>query len=98
MLRRLLEPTYDVVGEATNGREALEAVQRLRPDVVLLDISMPVMGGFEAARLIRETMAGIRIIFASQHASSEYMDEAFKLVFVKCPDQQIAKWSQFAFR
>jgi CheY-like chemotaxis protein len=79
MLRRFLEPEYIVVGEAANGREAIEAAEQLRPDIALLDISMPVMGGFEAARVLRERLPETRIIFISQHADPNYAEEAFRL-------------------
>jgi DNA-binding NarL/FixJ family response regulator len=79
MLRRFLEPDYIVVGEATNGREVIEAAEQLRPDIAVLDISMPVMGGFEAARVLRERLPETRIIFASQHADPAYVEEAFGL-------------------
>jgi PAS domain S-box-containing protein len=79
MLRRFLEPDYPVVAEAANGREAIEAAEHLRPDIAVLDISMPVMSGFEAARVLRERMPEIRIIFASQHTEAHYVEEAFRL-------------------
>jgi DNA-binding NarL/FixJ family response regulator len=79
MLRRFLEPEYTIVGEAANGREAIEAAEQLRPDIALLDISMPVMGGFEAARVLRERLPETRIIFISQHADPNYAEEAFRL-------------------
>ena len=79
MLRRFLEPDYPVVAEAANGREAIEAAEQLRPDIALLDVSMPLMSGFEAARVLRERMPEIRIIFASQHAEAHYVEEAFRL-------------------
>jgi two-component system nitrate/nitrite response regulator NarL len=69
---------YRVVGEAENGKEALSMVPDLGPDVVLLDISMPVMGGFEAARKLQKLAPELPIIFISQHSGSEYEDEAFR--------------------
>ena len=72
-------PVAAIVGEAANGREAIEAVEQHRPDIVLLDVSMPVMNGFEAARVLRERLPETRIIFASQHAESTYVEEAFRL-------------------
>ena len=56
-----------VVGEAANGREALEMARRLRPDVIVMDVSMPVMDGMEATRLIKAELPGIRIIGLSMH-------------------------------
>jgi CheY-like chemotaxis protein/two-component sensor histidine kinase len=79
VLRQALEPHCLVVGEAANGREAIEAAEQLRPDMVLLDISMPVMGGFEAARVLRDRLPETPIIFASQHADPAYVEEAFRV-------------------
>jgi len=50
-------PEFQVVGEACNGREALEAAQQLNPDVVLLDVNMPVMDGVETVRLMKESLS-----------------------------------------
>ncbi len=56
---------FDVVGEAANGREAVEAARRLNPDVVLLDLKMPVMDGFEALPRILETAPNARVVCLS---------------------------------
>ena len=79
MLRRYIESDCAIVGEAANGREAIEVVEQHRPDIVLLDVSMRVMNGFEAARMLRERLPETRIIFASQHAESTYVEEAFRV-------------------
>ena len=57
------EDDINVVGEAVDGREAVERVGALRPDVVILDIEMPIMNGIEAARLIRQSLPDIKIVF-----------------------------------
>jgi DNA-binding NarL/FixJ family response regulator len=57
-----LEPDIVAVGEAANGAEAIEAFQRLHPDVTLLDLQMPIMGGLEALGRIRETSPNARVI------------------------------------
>jgi DNA-binding NarL/FixJ family response regulator len=77
LLRRTVEADSDVVGEASNGQEAVTAAERLHPDLVLLDVFMPVMGGIEAARQIRERVPDLLIVFVSQHADIVYADEAF---------------------
>ena len=56
MLKLLAEAECDIVGEAQNGQEAVDAAEQLRPDLLLMDVSMPVMGGLEAARLLRERL------------------------------------------
>lgn len=73
---RSLLTSYDdieVVGEATNGKEALEKVSHLNPDVVLMDIAMPVMGGIEAARRIQKESPGAKILTLTQYEDSEYI-------------------------
>ena len=79
MFRVLLEHDCEVVGEAENGREAVEAVDRLHPDILLMDISMPLMGGFEAARIIRENMPEVRVVLITQHAQRGYAEEALRM-------------------
>jgi DNA-binding NarL/FixJ family response regulator len=79
MIRDSVEDRCEVVGEAENGLEAVNAAEQLRPDIVLLDISMPVMGGFAAARQLKEKMPALAIIFVTQYPDAAYMEEAFRL-------------------
>jgi len=65
LLRR--EPDIEVVGEASNGQLAVEMALTLRPDIVVMDVDMPLMGGIEATRLIVEQLPGVRIIGLSMH-------------------------------
>lgn len=65
----LLKDSWDICGEAENGKEAVDKVLELKPDLVLLDLSMPVMGGTEAARQIRRLSPATKIIFLSMHDS-----------------------------
>jgi two-component system response regulator NreC len=62
----------EVVGEATNGNEALNKVRELSPDVVLMDISMPVMGGLEATRRICKEFPKIKVLVLTQYDDKEY--------------------------
>jgi two-component system nitrate/nitrite response regulator NarL len=63
------EECIDVVGRAANGREAAQLCAELKPDIVLMDISMPVLNGFEAAKLIRDESPGTRVLFLTGSAS-----------------------------
>jgi len=63
----------EVVGEATNGKEALEKVKELAPDVVLMDLAMPIMGGLEATRRIRKEFPGTKVLALTQYDDSEYV-------------------------
>jgi chemotaxis response regulator CheB len=76
LLRRTIEkrPTFTIVGEACNGVDAIEAVDRLHPDVIILDINMPVMDGVEAARLIKRACPTVGIIVYSSSPSSRLAD------------------------
>ena len=62
----------EVIGEATNGNEALKKVRELSPDVVLMDISMPIMGGLEATRRISKEYPGIKVLVLTQYDDKEY--------------------------
>jgi two-component system secretion response regulator SsrB len=64
-LRRLLSPAYDVVGQVTDGGALLEAVLRLQPDLVIVDLQMPTMSGLEACRRIKLELPQTRIIVLS---------------------------------
>ncbi|HEX4275217.1 MAG TPA: response regulator transcription factor [Bryobacteraceae bacterium] len=76
-LRFILESQDDmeVVAEADNGREAVEQTIALRPDVVIMDVTMPELGGIEATRRIRESAAGTRILALSVHRDGVYVRE-----------------------
>jgi len=63
----------EVVGEASDGKEALTKVRQLMPDVVLMDLAMPVMGGLEATRRLRREFPGIKVLALTQYDDSEYV-------------------------
>src|SRR5262250_2437333 len=60
-------PDWDVCGEASNGREGIEKAKALHPDLIVMDVSMPVMNGLEAARVIHDTMPRTLVILCSLH-------------------------------
>jgi two-component system, NarL family, nitrate/nitrite response regulator NarL len=62
---------FSVVGRARNGREAVEMVERLKPDIVVMDIEMPVMDGIEATRLLRQRLPGLPVVAISGHDYEE---------------------------
>jgi DNA-binding NarL/FixJ family response regulator len=77
-LRTLLEgrSEWEVVGEASDGIEALEKVSTAQPDVVVLDVTMPRMNGIEACRLIKQKAPTPEVLFVTQHDSPQMMREA----------------------
>jgi DNA-binding NarL/FixJ family response regulator len=79
-LRTLLEgrPGWEVVGEASDGLEALDKVDSLQPDVVVLDVTMPRMNGLETCRHIqrKQKTSGLEVLFVTQHDSPQMMREA----------------------
>jgi two-component system response regulator NreC len=74
-LRSILdaEDSIEVVGEAEDGRAAVEAVEHLRPDVVLMDISMPGLNGLEATRQIKHRAPHIRVLVLTMHTNEKYI-------------------------
>jgi DNA-binding NarL/FixJ family response regulator len=79
-LRLILEARgdIDVVGEASDGREAVKVVASLRPDVAIVDLSMPHLNGAEATRQIQERSPATKVIILSMHATSEHIYQAFE--------------------
>lgn len=80
-LSRILEsqPRFRVCGKVSSGAEAIEKTRELSPDLVILDLSMPDMNGFEAARKILAAFPSTAILLLSVHASTEFLEEAYKI-------------------
>ena len=76
--RQLLTPANDVVGTVSNGRALLEAAEKLRPDVIVLDISMPSLNGIEAARQMRSAKCRAKVIFLTMHREVTYAARALE--------------------
>jgi DNA-binding NarL/FixJ family response regulator len=67
------QPGFQVVGEASNGRDAVTSALKLRPDVAVLDIGMPELNGIEATRAIRGALTATQVVILSMHADSEHV-------------------------
>ena len=79
-LRSLLadEDRVKIVAEASNGREAVELADSLRPDIIIMDISMPILTGLEATRQIRARFPDIKVIMLSMHAQDSFVIQALQ--------------------
>jgi DNA-binding NarL/FixJ family response regulator len=79
-IRSLLEkiPGVEVVGEASNGREAIELIRGQRPDLILMDIAMKELGGLEALPRITKNFPSVKVIILSAHANEEYVIRALR--------------------
>jgi two-component system response regulator DegU len=74
-IRQILEDRWDICGEAANGQEAIEKTLVLKPDLILMDISMPIVNGIEATRRIRQLGLTTKILILSMHDSAEIAKE-----------------------
>jgi RNA polymerase sigma factor (sigma-70 family) len=72
------EPDIEVVGVASNGRDAVNQIKQLRPDVAVLDIAMPEMNGLEVARLLQQANIETRIIILSMYSAPEFIAQALR--------------------
>lgn len=69
---------FEIIGEADSGEEALEKIQENTPEIVLMDVSLPGMNGFETAAKIRELIPEIKVLFLSMHNEAEYIIRSIK--------------------
>jgi DNA-binding NarL/FixJ family response regulator len=76
-VRSILSKDFEVVGTVANGREAVAEVRRLDPDVLVIDISMPVLDGLQAASQLRHKSSRTKIVFLTVHDDQDYVDAAF---------------------
>ena len=77
-LKRLLNADFDIVGVVADGRELVSAAEKLRPDVMVVDISMPMLNGIEAVRQIKKVHPEIKVVFLTMHPDVAYAASAFK--------------------
>lgn len=78
-IRRMLDPDYDLVGTAEDGRTLVREAIRLLPDLVVLDISMPILNGIDAATEIRKELPNTKLVFISMHANPIYARKALEI-------------------
>jgi DNA-binding NarL/FixJ family response regulator len=76
---KLLTPECDVVGQVSDGRALLAEAERLKPDIVVLDIVMPHLNGFEAGRKIKQTLKDVKLVFLTMNDEAELVTEAFRV-------------------
>jgi DNA-binding NarL/FixJ family response regulator len=77
--RKLLEPEYEVVGSVRDGRGLLKVAEDLKPDIVLVDIGMPLLNGLDAGRELKKSMPGVKIIFLTMNPDPDVASEALRI-------------------
>jgi DNA-binding NarL/FixJ family response regulator len=78
-LRKLLESKYEVIGTTTDGRSLLQIARARRPDLILLDVTMPILNGLEAARQLKGELPDVKIIFLTMNEDPDIAQEALHL-------------------
>jgi DNA-binding NarL/FixJ family response regulator len=77
MEQRLLEPEFEVVGKVGNGQALIEEAIRLKPDLIITDISMPILNGIEAVDRLKRLGCTSRIVFLSVHSDNDFVSRCF---------------------
>lgn len=84
------EDDIEVLGEASNGREAIEAYERLHPDILVMDVTMPEMGGIEASRLLLEKHPEARVLLMTQHEEQQFVEAMLQVDIAGCIGKRAA--------
>jgi DNA-binding NarL/FixJ family response regulator len=74
----LAHPEWELCGEAENGQDAIKLAEMLKPGIIIMDVSMPVLNGLEATRIIHELLPNTRILLLTLHSSAELVRTAFR--------------------
>ena len=77
-LRAVLEPEFDLVETVEDGRTLIDAARRLKPDVIVVDVSMPLLNGIEATRVLKKESPGVKVVFLTMHPDVTYATSAFE--------------------
>jgi DNA-binding NarL/FixJ family response regulator len=75
-IRAILEPHHEIVGMVMDGRALLDAALRLKPDLIVLDITMPLLNGIDAAVQIKKSLPGVKLLFVTMHVNPAYLEAA----------------------
>jgi DNA-binding NarL/FixJ family response regulator len=78
-LRNLLERHYDLVGTVQDGHSVVNAARRLQPDLVLMDVAMPVLNGLQAGHRLREQLPSVKLLYVSMYGDTPYVEEALRI-------------------
>lgn len=79
-----LQPRFEVVAEAENGSEAVALVEKVHPDLVLMDITMPVMNGIDATRIITSQFPDTKVIVLTMHTDECYLNSSYQAGASRC--------------
>jgi DNA-binding NarL/FixJ family response regulator len=78
MCKRLLNEEFDVIGTVSNGRALVRAVGELKPDVIILDIAMPILNGLDAGRQVKEILPNVKLVYLTMSTDLDVAAEAFR--------------------
>src|SRR5215470_16901630 len=78
LCKTLLETEFEVVGIATDGRHLIQAAAGLRPDVIVVDVAMPILNGLDAAERVKQILPSVKVIFLTMNPDPEVAAEAFR--------------------
>lgn len=77
LCKRLLETEFDVVGVVSDGRALLRAASELKPDVIVMDVAMPILNGLDAGRQVKEMLPSVKLVYLTMNPDAEVAAEAF---------------------